>query len=89
MGYVANSRMFLLGYSLVRETYCFLFRNLVLKWLVCKRIFRNFENRLQEKRRVAPPWMFSQRNNPYCDLLENCCKYKNLSINNQIKHGKD
>jgi len=22
----------------------------------------------KEKRRVAPPWMFSQRNNPYCDL---------------------
>ncbi len=26
---------------------------------------------VKNKRRVAPPYLFSQRNNPYCDLLEN------------------
>ena len=25
---------------------------------------------LKRKGRVSPPWMFSQRNNPYCDLLK-------------------
>ena len=24
------------------------------------------------KQQVAPPRMFSQRNNPYCELLQNC-----------------
>ena len=39
--------------------------------LLLKKININFGTIKHKKERVAPLCLFSQRNNPYCDLLKN------------------
>ncbi|GEM_PF-1346725 len=39
--------------------------------LLLKKININFGTIKRKKERVAPLCLFSQRNNPYCDLLKN------------------
>ena len=55
-----------------------------------KKINSIFGTIKQKKERVAPLCLFSQRNNPYCDLLEKIyCKYRKKITKNQTKQEKN
>ena len=59
-------------------------------YLLFKKINVNFGIIKHKTERVAPLCLFSQRNNPYCDLLEKIfCKDRKKITKNQTKQEKN